>query len=77
MTANFLGEVHWPATVDVGTSVLALGTGSRRVVHGVFVGERCVATGDSVLVHIDELARVSRPMPGAVREYLSAYLLAD
>lgn len=75
MSTNFHGEVHWPATVDVGSSVLTLGTSSCRVVHGAFVGERCVATADSVLVHIDEVARVSQPMPDTVREYLSGYVL--
>ncbi len=75
MATNFHGEVHWPATVDVGTSILEFGTSSCRIVHGVFVGERCVATADSVIVHIDEAARTPQPVPETVRARLSAYLL--
>jgi len=73
MTTNFLGEVHWPGVVDVGTSVLEVGRSSVRVVHAVFDGERCVATADSVLVHIDEASRASHPIPEAVLDYFSQY----
>lgn len=76
MTTNFLGEVHWPATVDVGTGVLEIGRSSVRVVHAVFDGERCVATADSVLVHIDEATRASQPIPTMVLDYLLTYRLA-
>lgn len=73
MTTSFLGEVHWPSTVDVGTSVLEIGRSSARVVHAVFDGERCVATADSVLVHIDESSRASQPIPAMVLNYLEQH----
>lgn len=73
MATNFHGEVHWPATVDVGTSILEFGSSSCRIIHGVFLGDRCVATADSVIVHIDETARTSKVIPAEVRNYLSAY----
>jgi acyl-CoA thioester hydrolase len=32
LSINFLGELHWPAAVDVGTGILAIGNSSFRYV---------------------------------------------
>ena len=75
MTVSFLGEVHWPAEIDIGTGVLSLGRTSFCMGHGVFVGERCVATSDSVIVSIDESSRQPCPIPQRTREYLSRFII--
>jgi acyl-CoA thioester hydrolase len=71
----FLGEVHWPSDVEVGTCILELSRSSCRMGHGLFVGERCVGTADTLLVHIDEATRKPSAIEGALRDYLNSYLV--
>jgi acyl-CoA thioester hydrolase len=70
---SFRGESDWPAIVDIGTVVLDIGQSSCRIGHGLYVGERCVATADSLLVHIDETTRRPRELPDSARAYLSRH----
>ncbi len=58
---DYRAEVHWPGTVDIGTSVLRLGRSSMTLAQGVFIDETCVASGETVLVLMDETTRKSRP----------------
>ena len=76
LTVNFLGEVHWPGDVDVGTVVMKIGRSSCIMGHGLFDGERCVSTAESVIVMIDEATRKSCEIPGWVRDYLSRFTIA-
>lgn len=72
---NLLGEVHWPAQVEVGTGVLAIGNTSFRFGQGMFEGERCFATSESTLILIDEVARRPMPIPDVVRAWLQGYAI--
>ncbi len=69
---DFRGELHWPGTVDIGTRLLAVGRTSWRLEHGVFSGDRCVATAVSVMVTIDGKTRRSTPLPDVLRTWLEA-----
>jgi acyl-CoA thioester hydrolase len=71
---DFRGELYWPGTVEIGTRLLAIGRTSWRLEHGVFVGERCVATAISVMVTIDAATRRPTPLPDALRAWLEARL---
>ena len=72
---NFLGELHWPAEVEVGTGILAIGGSSFRFGQGLFAGERCFGSGETVMVTIDPDTRRSRPIPAWLREQLERYAL--
>lgn len=72
---RFLGEMQWPAVIDVGTAVSEIGTRSCRMVQALFDGERCVGLVETVLVLIDEGSRRSRPLPDAVRTFLQSLSL--
>jgi acyl-CoA thioester hydrolase len=74
MNVCFLGEVHWPSNVEVGTCVLDVGSSSCRIGHGLFLGDQCVGTADSVLVMIDEATRKPREIPPHVRQHLNGFL---
>ncbi|MGH6981556.1 MAG: acyl-CoA thioesterase [Stellaceae bacterium] len=67
---DFRGELHWPGKVDIGTRLLAVGRTSWRLEHGVFSGERCVATAVSVMVTIDVKTRRPTPLPDVLRTWL-------
>lgn len=70
LVLDFRAEVHWPATVEIGTSVARLGRSSMTLSQGVFVGETCVATAETVIVLMDEATRKSRPLTDEMRERL-------
>jgi acyl-CoA thioester hydrolase len=72
---DFRGEVHWPGTVDIGTRLLAVGRTSWRTEHGMFIGERCVATAISVMVTIDGQTRKPTPIPEPLKNWLDARLV--
>jgi acyl-CoA thioester hydrolase len=54
---EYLRELHYPAEVRVGLRVLKLGSTSFTLGIGMFSGEHCVATAQTVLVRIDTQTR--------------------
>lgn len=75
LTVNFLDELNWPADVDVGTGVLAIGRRSVTTGQGLFEGERCFATAESVMVCFDERTRTSIDIPDWARDYFARHLI--
>lgn len=73
MSVDFIGEVHWPSNVEVGTGLLAIGRTSCRMGQALFVGDRCVGSAETVLVVIDEDTRKPREIPEWVRNYLGGF----
>lgn len=47
---DFRRELHWPAQVDIGTGILAIGRTSFQIGQGLFVADECVASATSTLV---------------------------
>lgn len=56
---DFIEELHYPGTVDVGARFLQMGKKSLKTAYGVFVGEKCVATSVCVNVFFDLTTRSS------------------
>jgi acyl-CoA thioester hydrolase len=75
VSVRFLAEAHWPDEVAIGTAVVDVGRSSIRVGQGLFTGERCFGTAESVLVLLDEATRRSREIPGDVKAWLERYRL--
>jgi acyl-CoA thioester hydrolase len=76
LSTSFLGEIHWPGEVDVGTGVLEVGRSSCRMGQAVFAGDRCVSRSESVLVLIDERTRRPRAIDDALRRILENFPVA-
>ncbi len=72
---NYLGETHFPSTVDIGTGVAHIGTSSYTLAQGLFVGDRCVATAEGVLVRINRETRRPVPLPDDMRAALAAWVI--
>lgn len=70
LTLDFRSEIRWPGTVEIGTAVARLGRSSVTLVQGLFVGDRCAATAESVIVLMDEATRRSRAFPADSRAVL-------
>lgn len=69
---EFVDEMHWPGTVDIGTRVVKIGRSSVTLEQAIFQGERCMATSRSVIVQIDTNARQAAPLSEAAIGRLSA-----
>jgi acyl-CoA thioester hydrolase len=67
LVLDFRGEMHWPDEIDIGTAVLKVGRSSVTLIQGMFHGDHCVATDESVLVLLDRATRRATPLPETLR----------
>lgn len=74
LEVDFRAELLWPGEVEIGTRVASIGRSSVRLDQAIFQGGRCVASGVSVIVQMDETTRKARPFSDAVRERLLALM---
>jgi acyl-CoA thioester hydrolase len=52
IAADYIEELYYPGTVDIGTSVRHVGGSSFHLGHAIFADGRCKATGTSVIVQV-------------------------
>lgn len=72
---DYLKELHYPGTVEIGTVATKLGTRSFTLAHGVFQDGTCAGTGSCVMVVFDLAKRASMAPPPDVRAYIESLLL--
>jgi acyl-CoA thioester hydrolase len=60
---DYLAELHWPGTVEIGTAVTRIGRSSFGLTQGVFDRGRPVAAIEGVIVLMDDATRRSMPLP--------------
>lgn len=70
LVVDFRAELTWPGEVQIGTRVTRIGRSSVTLEQAVFQDGRLAATGESILVLMDETTRRSRPLPDALRDFL-------
>ncbi|HLY56368.1 MAG TPA: acyl-CoA thioesterase, partial [Stellaceae bacterium] len=71
LALDFRAELHWPDEVEIGTGVIRIGRSSVTLGQGVFLGGRCVASAESVVVVMDQQTRRSAPIPDGLRAALA------
>lgn len=76
LTLRFLEQAHYPGEIRIGSAVLALGRSSVTLGQGLFEGDRCVATAQSVVVLFDPDSGRSVALPAAARAALERYAIA-
>lgn len=64
---DYLRELHYPGSVDVGARLIRVGNKSIGTGYGVFKGETCVATSECVNVFYDMATRKTLIPPESVR----------
>ncbi len=74
---NFLQELHWPGSVEIGTGVAAIGRSSYTFAQAIFRDDSCVATGLATMVMIDEATRRPRRLPDEVVARLEGLRIAN
>jgi acyl-CoA thioester hydrolase len=67
---SFIGQLRYPAQIDIGTRTAKLGTKSFAVEAGIFLaGEDApVATSKAVVVWFDYVNQRTAPLPDALRK---------
>ena len=70
---DFMKELHWPGTIEIGTGVAEFGRSSFKAVQAIFRDGVCAATGRATLVCIDLKTRKARPLPDEAVEKLSRW----
>ena len=74
LTIEFRAELYYPGTIDIGTRILGVGRSSFTVGQGVFKGETCAATGESILVQMNTATRRAHPLRTAAVAWLTERL---
>jgi acyl-CoA thioester hydrolase len=67
---DFLAQMHWPGTVEIGTRIEHIGRSSIVLLQGLFLRGRCVARAKSIVVLIDAGSRRATPLPGPLIDAL-------
>ena len=60
---DFLGEIHWPGQVVIGSRCDHVGRSSLLMAQGLFVDGRCAANARSTVVLMDRSTRRAAPLP--------------
>lgn len=72
LSIDFQAEITWPGVVDIGTRVGRVGSSSVTLEQRLFQGGRVAATATTVIVHVDNVSRKSRPLSAATVAALTA-----
>ena len=67
---DFLKELRWPGTVEVGTGIAEIGRTSYVFAQAIFHDGACAARGRSTMVLIDRGTRKARALPPELIERL-------
>ncbi|MEM9635811.1 MAG: thioesterase family protein [Pseudomonadota bacterium] len=68
---DFLSEVNWPGSVEIGTAVLEVGRSSFKLFQMVYQDGVAVAKAVTVIVQMNEETRKSQPLSEVARNRLS------
>ena len=69
---DYLKEIYYPGSVNIGTRILKLGTKSMTLGTGMFLDGEAVAIAESVNLFFDMRIRKTIPIPDDIRGQLEA-----
>jgi acyl-CoA thioester hydrolase len=72
---DFLRELLWPGTVEVGTGVAAFGRSSFTVAQAIFRDGECAATGRATMVQFDLATRRPRVLDEGLVQRLGQFMM--
>jgi acyl-CoA thioester hydrolase len=62
LTVDYLAEMHFPGTAEIGSRILAMGRSSFTVGQAIFIGECCHSSAQSIIVLVDDRTKQSAPL---------------
>lgn len=65
LALDFVGEMHWPGRVDIGTRVARIGRTSVGMYQALFQDGRLVARAETVIVQMNDETRRPEPLSEA------------
>ena len=68
---DYIDEIKWPGTVDIGTAVTHIGNSSMRLTQAIYQDNRLVASAESVVVQVDDDTKKSKPLSETTKDFLS------
>jgi acyl-CoA thioester hydrolase len=74
---DFLKELHWPGTVEIGTAIAEIRRSSYVFAQAIFNEGACAARARSTMVLIDRATRKSRPLPPELVARLEGLMLKE
>jgi acyl-CoA thioester hydrolase len=77
MEVDYMKELHWPGSIDIGTGVAEFGRSSFKAMQAIFRDGVCAAMGRATLVCMDKTTRKSTPLPQAAIDRLSQWKIQD
>ncbi len=69
---DFLAEMNFPGTVQVGTRINSFGRSSVKVGQAIFLNDKCCAVSEEVMVLIDLTTRKPVPISSETRSRIEA-----
>lgn len=74
---DYIAEVLWPGTVEIGTRVVRVGRSSVTMHQAVFQGGKLCASAETVVVHFDQTTRKSHAFSQVQRARLEGWISVD
>ena len=71
---DFISELKWPGTVEVGTRVVKVGNSSATLEQALFQQGCKAASAVSVIVQMDDASRKAKPLSQDARERLMSLM---
>jgi acyl-CoA thioester hydrolase len=75
LEVEYLAELGWPGTVEIGTRVVRLGRSSIVCEQAIFQNGVCAAISSNVMVMIDVVTRKSAALPDEVAAVFTDLML--
>ena len=75
MEVDYIKELHWPGSLEIGTGVAQFGRSSFKVAQAIFRDGACAAMGRATLVCMDLQTRRATPLPEEAIARLNPYKL--
>jgi acyl-CoA thioester hydrolase len=75
MEVDYIKELHWPGTIEIGTGLAEFGRSSFKVSQGIFRDGMCASAGKATLVCMELQTRKAAPLPEAAIVRLSRWKL--
>jgi len=76
MKLDFLAEMYFPGTAEIGTRINSFGKSSIKIGQAIFLNDKCCAVSEEVMVLIDESTRKSAPITEQTRQLIESRLSA-
>ena len=77
LNLDFILELKWPGTVEIGTGIIKIGTSSIKIVQGLYQDKKLAATAETIIVQTNKKTGSSKPLSSKAKEILNRYLIEN